>query len=89
MAQILLSPEDEFRQLLLAKLPPVIARKDIERQLGGVISTKTLANADSAGIGPMGAFQVGRTVVYPTESLVNWLIDSMGVIRLAKNIKEL
>ena len=89
MSQIFLLPEEEFRQLLLAKLPPVIARKDVERQLGGIITTKTLANADSSGTGPMGAFQVGRTIVYPTGSLVGWLIGTMGVARLKKNIKEL
>ena len=82
-------PEEEFRQLLLTKLPPVIARKDVERQLGGIITPKTLANADSSGEGPMGAFQVGRSIVYPTESLINWLIKSMGVSRLKKNLKEL
>lgn len=89
MAQTALRPEDEFRQLLLSKLPPTIARKDVERQLGGIITPKTLANADSSGDGPLGAFQVGRSVVYPTESLVNWLIGTMGVSRLKNNIKEL
>lgn len=81
--------EEEFRQLLLTKLPPIIARKDVERHLGGMITPKTLANADSSGSGPMGTFQVGRSIVYPTESLVNWLISTMGVSRLNKNIKEL
>ncbi|CAI3236804.1 MAG: hypothetical protein ACLVI5_12225 [Desulfovibrio piger] len=89
MTQTALRPEDEFRQLLLSKLPPTIARKDVERQLGGIITPKTLANADSSGDGPLGAFQVGRSVVYPTESLVNWLIGTMGVSRLKNNIKEL
>ena len=87
MTQTALRPEDEFRQLLLSKLPPTIARKDVERQLGGIITPKTLANADSAGEGPLGAFQVGRNVVYPTESLVSWLIGTMGVSRLKNNIK--
>lgn len=89
MTQHILQPEDEFRQLLLSKLPPTIARKNVERQLGGIITAKTLANADSAGEGPLGAFQVGRQVVYPTESLVNWLISSRGVKKLKNNLKEL
>lgn len=89
MTQTLLRPEEEFRHLLLSKLPPAIARKDVERQLGGIIAPKTLANADSSGDGPMGAYQVGRNVVYPTESLVNWLICTMGVSKLKNNIKEL
>ena len=89
MTQAAPRPEDEFRQLLLSKLPPTIARKDVERQLGGIITPKTLANADSSGDGPLGAYQVGRNVVYPTESLVNWRIATMGVSRLKNNIKEL
>ena len=86
---ITLPPAEEFRQLLLNKLPPVIAREDVESQIGGVISMKTLANADSSGKGPMGAFRVGRKVVYPTEALVSWIIDAMGVDRIKANVKEL
>lgn len=89
MTQIALPPDEEFRQLLLNKLPPVVARKDVERQLGGVVSMKTLANADSSGKGPLGAYMVGRSVVYPAESLVRWIIESFGVARLRANIKEL
>lgn len=89
MSQLTLPPEEEFRQLLLEKLPPVIARKDVERQIGGIITMKTLANADSSGTGPLGAYLVGRSVVYPTEALVRWIIDHMGVDRLKANFKEL
>ncbi len=89
MTQISLPPEEEFRQLLLNKLPPVVARKDVARQLGGVVSMKTLANADSLGKGPLGAYLVGRSVVYPSDSLVRWIIDTLGVDRLNANITEL
>lgn len=89
MSQVALPPDEEFRQLLLNRLPPVVARKDVERQLGGVVSMKTLANADSSGKGPLGAYVVGRSVVYPAESLVRWIIESFGVVRLRTNIKEL
>lgn len=89
MSQIALPPDEEFRQLLLNKLPPVVARKDVERQLGGLVTMKTLANADSSGKGPLGAYVVGRSVVYPAESLVRWIIESFGVARLRANIKEL
>ena len=54
MAQVTLPPDEEFRQLLLNKLPPVIARKDVERQIGGVVTMKTLDNAASSGNGPLG-----------------------------------
>ncbi len=55
------------------KLPPIIARKDIQSILGNCISQKTLANADSCGKGPEIKFKVGRTVVYDTVSLLEWL----------------
>lgn len=89
MTQIALPADEEFCQLLLVKLPPIIARKDVERHLGGVVSMKTLANADSSGKGPTGAYQVGRSVVYPTEALVRWIIATMGVERFKSNISEL
>lgn len=54
-------------------LPQVIARHRVNTYLGGAISPKTLANADSKGQGPSGSFKIGRTVVYPTESLLKWL----------------
>ncbi|MBE6442282.1 MAG: hypothetical protein E7022_08165 [Desulfovibrio desulfuricans] len=89
MSQISLPPEEEFRQLLLDRLPPVIARKDVERQIGGVVAMKTLANADASGKGPLGAYLVGRSVVYPAASLVDWIIERLGVNRLKGNLKEL
>ena len=86
---ITLPPEEEFRQLLLGSLPPVIARKDVERQLGGIVTMKTMCNADTSGHGPMGAYRLGRSVVYPTAALVDWLIQRMGVERFRANITEL
>ena len=53
------------------KLPPIIARKDVGRLLGGVIAPKTLANRDALGIGPKARFNVGRTVCYETASLLD------------------
>ena len=37
---------------LIPKLPPLISRDHVEELLGGVISSKTLANLDSLGKGP-------------------------------------
>jgi len=58
---------------LTKDLPPTIARSKVSEYFGGAISSKTLANLDSLGQGPEGAFKVGRNVVYPTESLLEWL----------------
>lgn len=46
------SEEEEFISTLVSSLPPVIARKEVKRYLGGMIAPQTLCNADSAGVGP-------------------------------------
>jgi len=57
---------------LLPKLPPFISRDHVEKLLGGIISSKTLANYDSEGTGPK-RMRMGRKVVYLTEDLLEWL----------------
>lgn len=52
---------------------PIVARAEAKRFTGGGISPKTLANADSKGIGPEGRFFVGRRVCYPVASFIKWL----------------
>jgi len=55
-----------------SKLPPIIARDHVETLLGGVISSKRLANLDSLGEGPK-RMRIGRKVAYLTEDLLGWL----------------
>jgi hypothetical protein len=57
---------------LIPKLPVFIARDHVEEILGGIISSKTLANLDSLGAGPK-RMRMGRKVVYRTEALLEWL----------------
>ena len=57
---------------LIPKLPPLISRDHVEKLLGGVVSSKTLANLDSLGEGPK-RMRVGRKVAYLTEDLLGWL----------------
>ena len=57
---------------LTKNLPPMISRDHVEELLGGVISSKTLANLDSLGEGPK-RMRVGRKVAYLTEDLLEWL----------------
>ena len=78
------SPQENFVQTLVNKLPPFIARKEVHRLLGGLIASQTLSNADAAGKGPEGALRVGKSVVYDTESLARWIVKRFGVEELAK-----
>ncbi len=58
--------------ILENNLPPVIARKDIEKYLGGLISRGYLANLDSQGKGPQ-SIKTGCRVAYLREDLIIWL----------------
>ena len=84
----LTNEEKEFIALLKPGLPPIIARREVERFLGGVVTGKTLKNADSAGDGPVAAYRIGRGVAYETNSLLEWVVLRLGVVRLA-HIKNL
>lgn len=79
--------EKKFIQTLLANLPPIIARKEVTRFLGGLVASQTLSNADASGVGPQDAFRVGNSVVYHTESLVRWIVDHFGVepLKISRN----
>ena len=79
--------EKKFVNTLLSNLPPVIARKEVMRFLGGIVAPQTLSNADSSGEGPEDAFRVGNSVVYRTESLVRWIVEHFGVekLRISRN----
>ncbi len=62
-----------FEQLRKAWGSPIVPRRRADEASGQTISPKTMANYDSEGAGPEGAFRVGGQVVYPAESFFNWL----------------
>ena len=80
--------EKEFVDAMLDKLPPVIARHQVDRFLGGLVSPFTVKNAELAGTGPEVAWRVGNKVAYKTDSLVGWLVQTMGVKRI-QNLNSL
>ena len=57
---------------LADQLPPIISRSHVGKLLGGVISSRRLANLDSIGEGPP-RFKISGRVVYRTEELLTWL----------------
>lgn len=58
----------------------IVARSEVDRFSGGVISVKYLANLDSAGKGPPGRIRVGRKVAYPVTGLISWLEERAEII---------
>lgn len=83
MTRQLTPDEQEFVSTLENGLPPVIARKQVEHFLGGMVSRQVLANADSRGEGPEGSYAVGKCIVYKTTSLLHWLVRQRPVRKLA------
>lgn len=64
-----------------ATLPPLVARADMPRALGGAVAPKLLANADARGEGPAVRLIVGGRVCYPPGWLVAWL-EGRTLVRL-------
>lgn len=82
LQQQLSDDEKAFIQYMSERLPPVIGRSQVERFLPGLIKAQTLAQADSAGLGPEVAWRVGRKIAYRTDSLLLWLVGRCGIVRL-------
>lgn len=82
-----LTPEQEAFLAEFSSLPPVIARKEVEYFLGGLVARKTLANADARGEGPEMAWAVGRNVAYRTRSLLEWVLKNFEIKRLVSDVQ--
>jgi len=58
----------------------IIARTEVEKFTGGLISEKYQANLDSAGKGPAGRVRIGRKIGYPKYPYVAWLEGRSAVV---------
>lgn len=63
---------------LRSSLPPIVPRTRVGELTGGAIAPQTLANLDSQGRGPAGAFLLGRKLCYRREEFVAWLEARVG-----------
>lgn len=53
---------------------PFVSRTEVSQFSGGIVSPKTLANADSEGIGPQNKYYLGkRKVFYLATDLAEWI----------------
>jgi hypothetical protein len=82
--RILTEEENEFVQAWASTLPHVIARKHIDKFLGGVVAPQTLCNADHHGEGPEVAYMIGRSVAYMTIPLLEWVVRHLGLTKLER-----
>ena len=61
-------------QLMADKWPsPFVARQEVERFTGGIVSQKYIANLDCQSKGPKGRIRVGRKIAYPVKNFIEWL----------------
>ncbi len=68
---------DDFFKTLEKELPPVFSRQTASKILGGLISAKTMANADANGTGPEKKIRIGSKVGYEKESFLCWLRERL------------
>ncbi|HOU49849.1 MAG TPA: hypothetical protein PLR10_01450 [Smithella sp.] len=59
---------------------PIVARTEIEKFTGGLISEKYLANLDCQGKGPAGRIRIGRKIVYSVAELIKFLEKRSEVV---------
>ena len=52
---------------------PYVAREEIDRFTGGLLTAKYCANLDSQGRGIRGRIRCGRKIAYPTRSVVEFM----------------
>lgn len=57
-----------------------VARSKVGEFSGGILCAGTLANADSAKVGPKHRVRIGRKVAYPVDSLIEWLETRMEAL---------
>ena len=66
-------------------LPAVFTREEAAKNLGGLLSAKTLANYDAQGIGPCVKQRIGKKVVYDRETFLTWLESRFNTYNNFKN----
>ncbi len=59
---------------LRKELPPMIGRSKVEKYFPGVVSSGTLANLNSKGLGPK-FIKRGRKIFYLRDDILRWLME--------------
>lgn len=70
---------DNMREIL-KDLPVVFGRNAIEQLFPGILTSKFLANLDSAGTGPE-RFKRGRRVFYERDSFIDWFLNNVHLVQ--------
>jgi len=65
----------------------LVARREIGKFSGGILSSRYLANLDALGEGPSDRLRIGRQIVYKTAEVAAWLEARSSVIPEKKSRK--
>ena len=52
---------------------PYVSRQEVKAFSSGMVHPRTLANLDSLGRGPKGAFKLHGKVFYPVDDMIRWM----------------
>ncbi len=52
---------------------PYVARNQLAKFAGGMVTAQSMAVFDSKGKGPKGRFLINKKIVYPVPELIAWL----------------
>ena len=64
---------DRFFDALEKELPPVFTRDVASKCMGGLLTPKTMSNADALGTGPSIRVRLGKKIAYERTSFMHWL----------------
>lgn len=73
--------QDKLIEKLRETLPAVFSRTEVERLMPGTLSSKTLANLQSAGDGPP-IWKQGRRCLYEKDSFLRWYSKRVHKVEL-------
>lgn len=72
---------EAIREAFLNTLPVTVTRLKAEELTGGLIAARRLRDLDSEGRGPSTSIRLnGRTIAYPREVFVDWLMANLDVM---------
>jgi hypothetical protein len=71
--EAIMSENPLFKSLIDRWPSSYVARQEISKFTGGIISERYIANLDCQGKGPQGRIRVGRKIAYTVESVIRFL----------------
>jgi len=71
---------EHFLLLKRAWSSTLVARSEVGRFSGGVVSPHYIANMDCRGLGPAERIRIGRKIAYPVDALIDWLKEKSSTL---------